>query len=103
MRGDAALTIKGGVIAELSKRNGKPASRRAVIQESIIAKPLLHGSAGRYRSQTVDAVRNSDLDGWKERTKYHKRSLVEAVMFQIRPVFVDKLKARRFDSQSAET
>ena len=48
-------------------------------------------------------MRKGDLDGWKERTKYHRRSLAETAMFQIKQIFGDKLKARNFDSQVVET
>ena len=48
-------------------------------------------------------MRKGDLGGWKERTKYHRRSLAETAMFQIKQIFGDKLKARNFDSQVVET
>ena len=61
------------------------------------------GLAGRYRNEAIIAMRKGDLDGWKERTKYHRRSLAETAMFQIKQIFGDKLKARNFDSQVVET
>ena len=48
-------------------------------------------------------MRKSQLDQWKEKTCYHKRSLVETKMFQIKQIFGDKMKARNFDSQVVET
>ena len=61
------------------------------------------GLAGRYRNEAIIAMRKGDLDGWKERTNYHRRSLAETAMFQIKQIFGDKLKARNFDSQVVET
>ena len=100
MRGDGAYD-KRKVYRELSNRKSK-----ACIPPRSNAR-LDHcgtfGSAGRYRNEAVIAMRKGDLDGWKERTNYHKRSLAETIMFQIKQIFGDKLKARNFESQVVET
>ena len=98
--GDGAYDKKK-VYNELSKRKSK-----ACIQPRCNARfdhCGVFGSAGRYRNEAIDAMRNDDLDGWKERTKYHKRSLVETAMFQIKQILGDKLKARNFETQIVET
>ena len=92
---------KKKVYNELSKRKSKaciPPRCNAILDHCGA-----FGSAGRYRNEAIDAMRDDDLDGGKERTKYHKRSLVEIVMFQIKQIFGDKLKARNFESQVVET
>lgn len=58
------------------------------------------GSAGRYKNEAALAMRKGQRDQRKEKTRYHKRSLVETKMFQIKQIFGDKMKARIIDLQS---
>ena len=100
MRGDGAFDKKK-VYNERSKRKSKaciPPRSNARLDYCGAS-----GSARRYRNEAVIAMRKGDLGGWKERTKYHRRSLAETAMFQIKQIFGDKLKARNFDSQVVET
>ena len=74
MRGDGAYDKKK-VYKELSGRKSK-----ACIPPRSNAR-LDHcgafGLAGRYRNEAIIAMRKGDLDGWKERTKSHRRSLAK--------------------------
>ena len=100
MRGDGAYDKKK-VYNERSKRKSKVCiPPRSNARLDYCGAP---GSARRYRNEAVIAMRKGDLGGWKERTKYHRRSLAETAMFQIKQIFGDKLKARNFDSQVVET
>ena len=54
------------------------------------------------RDQIVRDIRKLGRSLWKELTGYHKRSLVETAMYRIKVMFGDKLKSRKFQTQTTE-
>jgi transposase len=54
------------------------------------------------RDENVREIRQLGRKGWKRKSTYHKRSLVECAFFRLKTIFSDKLKARRMDTQSVE-
>jgi hypothetical protein len=54
------------------------------------------------RDQNVKGMRRLGLKGWKEKTRYHRRSLVETAMMRLKTIFSEKLKARTCDRQEVE-
>lgn len=56
----------------------------------------------RDRNSNLRQVRRLGLEGWKKRSGYHKRSLVEATFYRLKVIFTDRLRGRRSDTQAAE-
>jgi hypothetical protein len=54
------------------------------------------------RNKNLREVRKLGLEGWKKRSGYHKRSLVETAFFRLKTIFSDKLRSRRSDTQATE-
>jgi hypothetical protein len=54
------------------------------------------------RNRNLRGVRRHGLEGWKQRSGYHKRSLVETSFFRLKTVFSERLRSRRDDTQSTE-
>ena len=54
------------------------------------------------RDENVRWIRQVGRSGWKEDSGYHRRSLVETMMFRLKTIFGEKLGARRLDSQATE-
>jgi Transposase DDE domain len=54
------------------------------------------------RNRNLRQVRKLGLEGWKDASGYHKRSLVETAFFRLKRIFSDKLRSRRDDTQAAE-
>lgn len=55
------------------------------------------------RDATIKRVRELGRKGWKETARYHRRSLVETVMFRIKVILGNKLSSRLFENQKVET
>ena len=47
-------------------------------------------------------MRRIGLKNWKQKARYHRRSLVETAMMRLKTLFSDKLKSRTFDRQEVE-
>ena len=57
----------------------------------------------RERDQIVEAMKKKDKDTWKEKSGYHRRSLVEVAMYRYKMTFGDKLHAKKLENQQTET
>jgi hypothetical protein len=55
------------------------------------------------RNENLRGVRRHGVKGWKKRSGYHRRSLVETAMFRLKTIFTDKLRAREVERQRTET
>jgi hypothetical protein len=54
------------------------------------------------RNSNLRGVRKLGIKGWKKRSGYHRRSLVETAFYRLKAIFTDKLRNRRDDTQSTE-
>jgi hypothetical protein len=54
------------------------------------------------RNRNLRGVKKHGLKGWKKRSGYHRRSLVETAFFRLKMIFSDRLRSRRDDTQTAE-
>jgi hypothetical protein len=54
------------------------------------------------RNENLRGVRKFGLEGWKKRSGYHKRSLVETAFYRLKTIFLDRLRSRRKDTQITE-
>lgn len=54
------------------------------------------------RNQNLRGVRKLGTKGWKKKSGYHRRSLVETAMFRLKTLFADKLRSRRVERQATE-
>jgi hypothetical protein len=54
------------------------------------------------RNRNLRGVEKHGLKGWKKRSGYHRRSLVETAFFRLKAIFSDKLRSRRDDTQATE-
>ena len=54
------------------------------------------------RDENVKTMRRIGLKNWKQKTRYHRRSLVETAMMRLKTIFSQKLKARTFGRQAVE-
>ena len=54
------------------------------------------------RDESVKTMRRIGMEKWKQKVRYHRRSLVETAMMRLKTIFSDKLKSRTFDRQEVE-
>lgn len=54
------------------------------------------------RNQNLRGVRKLGVKGWKKKSGYHHRSLVETAMYRLKTLFADKLRSRRVERQATE-
>lgn len=54
------------------------------------------------RNQNLRGVRKWGIKGWKKKSGYHRRSLVETAFFRLKTIFADKLRSRRVERQATE-
>jgi hypothetical protein len=54
------------------------------------------------RNSNLRQVRKLGLEGWKKKSGYHKRSLVETAFYRVKTIFSERLRGRRADTQSTE-
>lgn len=54
------------------------------------------------RNKNLRGVRKHGLKGWKKRSGYHRRSLVETAFYRLKVIFSDRLRGQRSDTQAAE-
>lgn len=55
------------------------------------------------RDENLRSIRKTSRSGWKQRSGYHARSLSETVMYRYKRTIGERVKARKFKSQQAET
>lgn len=55
------------------------------------------------RDENLRGISRHGRKQWKKRSGYHQRSLVECAFFRLKTVFSDRLRARRAETQEAET
>jgi hypothetical protein len=55
------------------------------------------------RDENLRAIRKSSKSSWKQRSGYHARSLSETVMYRYKRIIGERVRARLFPSQQAET
>ena len=56
----------------------------------------------KQRNQNLRGVRKLGVKGWKKKSGYHRRSLVETAIYRLKTLFADKLKSREGDRQVTE-
>jgi transposase len=74
-----------------------PPRKNAVIKQ--------HGNCSappRTRDQTLRSIRKQGRKRWKQKARYHRRSLAETTMFRHKTAFGGKVRSRRFDNQATE-
>ena len=54
------------------------------------------------RNKNLRGVRRWGVKGWKKKSGYHRRSLVETAIFRLKTLFTDKLKSREVHRQATE-
>jgi transposase len=54
------------------------------------------------RDENLRGIRERGRKQWKERSGYHRRSLVECAFFRLKTLFGERLRSRREDTQTAE-
>jgi hypothetical protein len=54
------------------------------------------------RNRNIKQMRKLGLDKWKQKSGYHRRSLVETAFQRLKKIFTDRLRSKRTDSQDAE-
>lgn len=79
-----------------------PPQHNARTQRRRTKDPALHA-----RDQTITAIgRGEDrvdrLRAWKEANQYHRRSLVESMMFRFKSLFGDQLRSKKRENQLAD-
>ncbi|HKQ04129.1 MAG TPA: IS5 family transposase, partial [Blastocatellia bacterium] len=54
------------------------------------------------RNRNQRGVQKHGAKGWKKRSGYHRRSLVETAFFRLKTIFSERLRSRRDDTQATE-
>lgn len=54
------------------------------------------------RNRNLRGVEKQGVKGWKKRSGYHRRSLVETAFFRLKTIFSERLRSRREDTQATE-
>jgi Transposase DDE domain len=54
------------------------------------------------RNRNLRGVEKHGLKGWKKRSGYHRRSLVETAFFRLKTIFSERLRSRRDETQATE-
>ena len=54
------------------------------------------------RDETLRSIRQQGRQAWKQTSGYHRRSLVETLMFRLKTIFGDKLSARGLETQTTQ-
>jgi hypothetical protein len=78
---------------------------RALIppREGALEWPDLADGQTHPRTAIVRQVAQQGMKHWKQTSGYHRRSLAETAFFRFKTLFSEKLKNRRFDTQTTET
>ena len=88
------------------QRNAKavfPPQPNACVQRNKYKKD----SALQARDEVIEYVgrgidRNERLKEWKQANNYHRRSLVETMMFRMKTIFGDEVRSRTFNNQQTD-
>ena len=56
----------------------------------------------KVRNSNLRQVQRLGVKGWKERSGYHRRSLVETAIFRLKTIFTDRLRSREVERQATE-
>jgi hypothetical protein len=56
----------------------------------------------KQRNRNLRGVRKWGIKGWKKKSGYHQRSLVETAIFRLKTLFADKLRNREVTRQATE-
>lgn len=78
---------------------------RVVIPPRRNAKVRKHGNARGprgARDENLRGCRRHGWKGWKNRSGYHERSLVETAMYRVKVITGERLKSRKIENQRAE-
>jgi hypothetical protein len=65
-----------------------------------------HGNANGpplARDENLRSIRRIGRAAWKQAINYHRRSLAETVIFRVKTIFGDRVRARCFEGQATET
>jgi hypothetical protein len=54
------------------------------------------------RNQNLRGVRRFGVKGWKKKSGYHRRSLVETAFFRLKTIFAERLRSREVKRQATE-
>jgi hypothetical protein len=54
------------------------------------------------RNRNIKQMRKHGLVKWKQKSGYHRRSLVETAFYRMKKIFTDRLRSKRVDSQDSE-
>lgn len=54
------------------------------------------------RNQALERIEALGRQGWKQESRYHRRSLAETTMFRFKTIFGGLLRRRRFENQAVE-
>ncbi len=76
--------------------------RRGYVQGICCAGPQARPPAGAWRNAAIDAIAKTSRCEWKEASGYHRRSLVENLMYRLKTLTGPCLWARKVDSQATE-
>lgn len=83
--------------AEIAGRKAK-----AVIPPRRTARMNPRDERFRARDSNLRQIRKMGRKKWKQKSKYHRRSLIETGFCRIKTIFGEKLSARKFESQATE-
>jgi hypothetical protein len=78
---------------------------RAVIPPQKNAKIWQHGNSKSPpldRDENLRAIRRQGRDQWKQESGYHRRSIIENVMYRYKTIGGDRLRSREFQRQATE-
>jgi Transposase DDE domain len=103
---DTPIEIIGGDGAYDTKRSHATIAARGALpsippREGAMPWPESTSGAG-WRNQAIDAIAQSGRAEWKKGSGYHRRSLVENLMYRLKTLTGNRLWARRIDSQATE-
>ena len=78
---------------------------KAIIPPRCNAKIKQHGNckaSPHPRDENIRSIRKVGRKGWKQESRYHRRSLSETTMFRLKTIFGGRLRRRGFDAQAIE-
>jgi hypothetical protein len=75
---------------------------RAVIPPRCNARLHAKDERLRARDRNIRDIERAGRTVWKQRSKYHRRSIVECAFMRLKTIFGEKLSARGFGNQATE-
>ena len=70
-----------------------PPKQRAVVHKQVFMQS---------RNRNIKQMRKVGLEKWKQKSGYHRRSLVETAFYRLKRIFSDKLRSKAAESQDSE-